>query len=106
MKSLVDRLSEGDGPVRFDTGDEPLTSVRRRIEELGHTAITFTETAGGTTLAIRVDPEATSLAGADFEAGTGSAHVEGTLVLDYVPVRCVATIDLATRTGTGRLLPG
>ena len=31
-------------------------------------------------------------------------HVEGTLTLNYVPVRCVADIDLATLNGTGQLV--
>jgi hypothetical protein len=105
MRNLVDRLSEQDGPVSFEDTEEPLDGIRRRIVELEHVAIRFTATTGGTVLAVTVDPTATDLDGADFEAGTGSVHVEGTLVLDYVPVRCVATIDLASRMGTGRLVP-
>jgi hypothetical protein len=31
-------------------------------------------------------------------------HVEGTLILNDDPVRCIADIDLATLNGTGRLV--
>ncbi|WP_018215463.1 hypothetical protein [Salinispora vitiensis] len=51
-----------------------------------------------------MDRDATDLSGADFVAGTGSVHVEGTLTLDFVPVRCVADLDVATLSGTGRLV--
>ncbi|GLW90343.1 hypothetical protein [Actinokineospora globicatena] len=105
MQNLVDRLSEQDGPVSFEDAAEPLADISRRITELGHVAVRFTATAGGTTLGVSVDPVATDLTGADFAAGTGWVHLEGTLVLDYTPVRCVVDIDLATRTGTGRLVP-
>jgi hypothetical protein len=105
MQNLVDRLSEQDGPVSFEDTAEPLPDIRRRITELGHVAVRFTATGGGTTLGMTVDPAATDLAGADFAAGTGRVHLEGTLVLDYTPVRCVADIDLVSRTGTGRLVP-
>jgi hypothetical protein len=30
-------------------------------------------------------------------------HLEGSLVVNYDPVRCIADIDLATLEGTGRL---
>ena len=41
---------------------------------------------------------------ADFENGTGVAHVEGNLSLDYVRVKCVANIDLSTLQGKGYLV--
>lgn len=44
------------------------------------------------------------LSEADFENGTGSVHVEGPLTLDYVPVKCVADIDLQTLEGQGHLV--
>jgi hypothetical protein len=31
-------------------------------------------------------------------------HVEGTVILNYDPVRCIADIDLATLNGTGHLV--
>jgi hypothetical protein len=46
---------------------------------------------------------AADLSRADFDSGTGTVHVEGNLILNDDPVRCIADIDLATLKGTGRL---
>ncbi len=102
--SLVQRLAERDSAVSLDGPDEPAAILKRRIDELGQVSLRFTETAGPTTLAVAVDPAATDLSEANFDEGTGRLHIEGTLRLDYVAVRCVADLDLATRVGTGRLL--
>ena len=40
---------------------------------------------------------------ADFEAGSGTVHVVGSLTLDGHRVRCVADIALDSLSGTGRL---
>ncbi len=101
--SLVERLAARDSAVELDGADEPATVLKRRIDELGQISLRFTETAGPTTLAVTVDPAATDLSGADLAAGTGWIHLEGTLTLDYVPARCIADIDLASRSGRGRL---
>jgi hypothetical protein len=50
-----------------------------------------------------LDRAATDLSKANFDDGTGTVHVEGHLVLNDDPVRCIADIDLATLGGTGRL---
>jgi hypothetical protein len=102
--TLVERLAERDSAVELDGADEPAGVLKRRIDELGQLSVRFTETTGPTTLAVTLDPAGCDLGGADLAAGTGWIHLEGTLTLDYVPVRCVADIDLATRTGRGRLL--
>jgi hypothetical protein len=51
-----------------------------------------------------VDKAATDVSEADFDQGTGVVHVEGTLTLNYVKVRCVADIDLALLKGAGHLM--
>jgi hypothetical protein len=61
------------------------------------------ETGGGTELCFPLDHGASDLSGADFDNGTGTVHVEGSLVLNDDSVRCIADIDLATLRGTGRL---
>ena len=71
---------------------------------MGYVFIKFTGTRGGTDLGVRVDKAATDLSQAHFEDGSGVAHVEGTLTLDYVKVRCIADIDLASLNGTGHLV--
>ncbi|HJT55670.1 MAG TPA: hypothetical protein VJ761_04180 [Ktedonobacteraceae bacterium] len=104
MNDLVQRLSEGDHPVIVGGPQPSLNEFRKRIEEMGYVFIKFTDTRGGTDLGVRVDKTAVDTSRANFDRGTGTAHVEGTLTLNYVKVRCVADIDLAQLAGTGHLL--
>ena len=103
MDELTERLST-DQPVEVGGPKPTLEELRNRIEDIGTVFIKFTETRGGTDLGIRVDRLACDLDGADFAAGSGRVHVEGTLILNDDPVRCVADLDLATLKGTGRLV--
>lgn len=104
MVKLVESLAQGDHPVAVGGVDHTRDGLRARIDDLGFVFIKFTGTAGGTDLGVQLDRAATDLSNADFEQGTGTVHVEGSLTLDFVPVRCVADIDLATLTGTGHLV--
>ncbi len=101
MDELVQRLSEGDHPVvtrRANSVEELKQSIDR-----GYVLVTFTNTRGGTELGIRLDDALTDLSNADFEQGTGTVHLAGNLTLNYVKVRCVADVDLATLDGKGHL---
>ena len=69
----------------------------------GYVHIKFTGTKGGTELGVRLDTQASDWSKADFTQATGPVHVEGTLTLNYVKVRCVADLELQTLTGTGHL---
>lgn len=102
MNELTQRLT-ADQPVAVGGPDPSLEELQRRLNEIGHVFIKFTETRGGTDLGIRVDRTACDDSAADFSNGTGTVHVEGTVTLNHDPVRCIATIDLATLTGTGHL---
>jgi hypothetical protein len=104
MNELVQRLTEGDHPVTVGGPQPSLEEFQKRIQDMGYVFIKFTETRGGTDIGVRVDKNATDLSRADFERRTGVAHVEGTLTLDYVKVRCVADIELETLHGTGHLV--
>ncbi len=104
MNQLVTNLSQGNHPVILGGPSPDASALQQRIEEIGYVFIKFTDTRGGTDLGIRVDKTATNLSGADFSVPQGSVHIEGTLTLDYVPVRCIANIDLATGQGTGYLV--
>jgi hypothetical protein len=104
MDELVQRLTTGDHPATIGGPNPSLAEFRQRIEEMGYVFIKFTDTRGGTDLGVRVDKSATDLSRASFDQHTGTAHVEGTLTLNYVKVRCIADIDLATLAGTARLL--
>jgi hypothetical protein len=43
------------------------------------------------------------MSAADFSRGTGSVRLVGRLTLDYVPVRCIAEIDIEKLAGIGHL---
>lgn len=104
MNELVQRLSEGEHPVTVGGPQPSLEEFKKRVTDMKYVFIKFTGTRGGTDLGVRVDSDSTNLSQANFEQGSGTAHVEGTLTLNYVKVRCVADIDLSTLDGTGHLV--
>jgi hypothetical protein len=103
MDELTQRLAS-DQPVEVGGPTPTLEELRNRLEEIGTVFIKFTETRGGTDLGVRLDRAASDLGAADFAHGSGSVHIEGTLILNDDPVRCIADVDLATLKGTGRLV--
>ena len=104
MDELVQRLSQGDHPVTVGGSRPTLEDFKKRIEEMEYAFIKFTATRGGTDLGVRVDKSATDLTQANFAQAVGMIHVEGTLILNYVNVRCIADIDISTLNGTGNLV--
>jgi uncharacterized protein YbdZ (MbtH family) len=102
-KSLVDRLCDGDHPVEVGLRPEKTVKLFKEAIDRNYVHIKFTKTRGGTELGVRLDREASDFSQADFSNGNGTVHVEGTLTLDYVKVRCIADIDLSTLEGTGHL---
>src|SRR5512139_3389888 len=101
MDELVQRLSEGDHPVvtqRYKSAEELKQAIDR-----GYVLVKFTDTRGGTELGLRLDNTMTNLGGADFAQSTGTVHLVGNLTLNYVPVRSVADVDIATLEGKGHL---
>lgn len=102
MNELTERLSV-DQPVVMGGMDPTVEELRNRTGEMGYVLIKFTETRGGTELGFPVDREALDLSAADFDKGTGTVHIEGKLILNSDPVRCIANISLDTLKGTGRL---
>jgi hypothetical protein len=102
MNELTDRLTV-DQPIIMGGSDPNVEELRKRTGELGYVLVTFTETRGGTEVGFPLDRDASDISGADFDNSTGTVHVEGNLVLNDDPVRCIADIDLATLKGTGRL---
>jgi hypothetical protein len=103
MNELVQRLTSSQ-PVVMGGSQPSVEELRQRVEEMKYVLVKFTETRGGTELGFELE-DGTDLSGADFEQGTGIVHVEGTLILNDDPVRCVAELELATLKGTGRLVP-
>jgi hypothetical protein len=104
MNELTERLTNGDHPVCVGGSEPSREDLQQRIEEIGYVNIKFTGTRGGTDLGVKLDRAACDLSAADFAKGRGKLHVEGTLILNDDPVRCVADIDLKTLDGTGHLV--
>jgi uncharacterized protein YbdZ (MbtH family) len=102
--SLVDRLCEGDHTVEVGLRPDKTVKLFKEAIDRDYVHIKFTQTKGGTELGFRLDRSASNFGDADFENGSGTAHVEGNLTLDYVKVKCVADIDLNTLAGKGRLV--
>lgn len=103
-KSLVDRLSEGDHPVEVSLRPEKSVRLFKEAIDRNYVRIKFTDTKGGTEVGMSLDKDACKLDDADFENGEGTVHLEGTLTLDYVKVRCIVDIDLSTLEGSGHLV--
>jgi hypothetical protein len=102
MNDLTERLTV-EQPIIMGGANPTANELRERTGELGYVLVKFTETRGGTELGFPLDRGTTDISGANFDEGTGTAHIEGHLILNDDPVRCIADIDLATLRGTGRL---
>ena len=103
MSDLVSRLATGEHRVTVGGPDPSLESFQQAIDRR-FVHIKFTDTKGQTDIGVKIDIDASESNGADFENGAGLVHIEGDLTLDYIPVRLVASIDLSTLNGTGRLI--
>ncbi|PLZ50035.1 MbtH domain protein [Fischerella thermalis] len=105
MNELVQRLSEGEHPVEASLRPEKTATALKESIDRGYVHIKFTDTRGGTDLGVRLDRETSNFNEADFEHQTGKVQLVGNLTLNYVKVRCIADIDLATLEGRGYLEP-
>lgn len=102
MNELTERLTV-EQPIVMGGADPTVEELRDRTGEMGYVLVKFTQTRGGTELGFSLDRATTDISKANFDEGTGAVHVEGNLILNDDPVRCIADIDLATLKGTGRL---
>ena len=102
-ESLVERLCRGEHPVEVSLRPEKTAKALKERIDLGYVHVKFTDTKGGTELGVRLDRDKVDVSGADFENGTGKLRLVGGLTLDYVKVRCIADLDLASLGGQGRL---
>ncbi len=105
MSELVKMLSEGDHAVEVSLRPESTPAALRESIGKGYVHLKFTATRGGTDLYIPLAKDLIDLTHANFDAPSGSVKLIGNLTLDYVPVRCIASIDLQTMQGTGHLEP-
>ena len=102
VNELVERLAYGDHEVVFEDRVEDLEDLKNRVED-GFVFVKFTQTRGGTELGINLVKKESDFSQADFIKGTGKLHVVGVCELNYNKVKCIADIDLQTRTGVGHL---
>ena len=102
MNELIEKLSSGEHPVAVSRAEGSAKELEKMIDR-DYVLVKFTETRGGTELGYRLDHAHTTLDGADFDGGAGKVALAGNLNLNFVDVRCIATIDLSTLDGTGRL---
>jgi uncharacterized protein YbdZ (MbtH family) len=100
---LVQRLATGTHPVRAGLRPEESAAALGEAVQRGFVFVKFTETRGGTELGMELDREASDLGDGALDRGEGSVRLVGDLVLDYVPVRCIANLDVATLAGEGHL---
>lgn len=102
MNDLVQRLASGEHKITVGGPQPSLKSFKDAVGRK-YVHIKFPETRGGTDLGVKLDEAACKLDGANLDSGDGTVHLEGTLTLDYVPVRCIADLDLTTLEGRGKL---
>jgi hypothetical protein len=105
MNDLVQRLSEGQHPIEVTVRPERTIQAFKECLDRDYVHVKFTATRGGTELGVPVDRTRSDFSGANLEAGTGRLTIVGALTLDFVPVRCVAEIELPSLTGQGHLEP-
>jgi hypothetical protein len=105
MNDLVQRLSEGRHPVEVSLRPERTVQAFKECVDRDFVLVRFTSTRGTTELGVPLDRQRSRFDEADFAEGTGHVTIVGELMLDFVPVRCVAEIELPALTGHGRLEP-
>ena len=103
MSDLVERLCEGSHLVEIGLRPEKSAKAFRECLDRGYVHVRFPETRGGTELGVRIDGRHTSLENTDFVNPQGTVNLVGTLTLNGVEARCIATIDLTTLSGMGHL---
>jgi hypothetical protein len=103
MSDLVQRLSVGEHPVEVSLRPARTLAVLKECLDRGYVHVKFTGTRGGTELGVPVDAQQSDFTAAAFDAGIGRFRLVGALTLDYVKVRCVADIDVASLQGSGHL---
>lgn len=95
-------LVQGTHPITTRPTDRNSRELKESLDR-NYLHLTFTDTRGGTSLGISIDPKKSKLNSADFEQEKGSVHIEGSLILDYVRLKCCADINLSDLEGIARL---
>jgi uncharacterized protein YbdZ (MbtH family) len=101
---LVERLSQGEHPVRLVLNGEHPREMFRNCLDLGYVRVCFTQTRGQTIFSLILDDTQTRT---QMTPGSDRAyaHLVGHINLDGKACLCVLDIDLVSFTGQGRLQP-
>lgn len=102
MSELVERLAQGEHPVEVSLRPERTIKAFKERLDSGYVHVKFTSTRGGTELGFAVDRQRSNFSAADFANEAGSLLLVGDLSLDFVKVRCIASIELPAMQGRGR----
>src|SRR5215212_685307 len=103
MSELVNKLASGKHPVEPVVRPQLTPAAFKESVQRGYVHLKFTETIGGTELGVNLDTDGADLQQADFDTGRGQVTLRGSLTLDYVPVKCIAVIELPDLKGHGWL---
>jgi len=66
MNELVQRLTEGDHPVRVGGPQPSLEEFQKRVQDMWYAFIKLPDTRGGTDIGLEVDKSAIDLSRGDF----------------------------------------
>lgn len=102
MDDLVKRLSQGTHKVAITRANNDLSEFKAMIDR-DFVLVKFTETRGGTELGFSLDKEHSDVDADKLAQGKGQIKLAGNLNLNYVDVRCLASIDLESLEGEGSL---
>jgi hypothetical protein len=103
VDELVERLSAGDHDVEVVLRAGRTPAELRACIDRKYVHVRFTGTRGGTELGLPLELDRCTFDGAQWDAGGGQVHLEGALTLNFVKVRCLVDLDVASMAGTGRL---
>jgi hypothetical protein len=102
MSELVKFLCTGEHPLEANPRQKTREAMKEYLAN-GYVHVKFTDTRGGTELGFHVDRDRSDLRGLENDERIGEIRLVGDLTLDYVPVTCIARIDLASLQGEGHL---
>lgn len=103
QSALVTFLSQGVHPITTGPTNKNCRELKESLDRR-HVHLTFQDTQGTTCIGIKLDIEKSVYNPEDLDREQGNLHIEGTLVLDFVPVRCVVDLQLPSLDGNGFLI--
>jgi hypothetical protein len=103
MDKLIKQLTANEHAIMFEQRIDDYHFIKQKLDN-GFVFVTYIETCGGTELGLNLDKNHCNFRNADFETKSGEIHIEGECKLNFVPVRVIADINLATRRGKAKMI--